>query len=165
MKELIGLCAITSLLVAVAFTTSAQSISPQVVASSGAHATSPYVQLSWTVGEVVVTTLTGGGGLITQGFHQTYDVATIAEEAPLGLSVNVFPNPATDLLQIALSGEFPDIELALMDMSGKLVGSQMLRSGTSGFNFGVGFLAKGTYVLRLSSKDGDVMYSYRIIKQ
>jgi len=47
----------------------AQSLSPQVVAASGASGVGP-VSLSWTLGEPCVSTLAAPGISVTQGFHQ-----------------------------------------------------------------------------------------------
>jgi hypothetical protein len=50
-----------------------QSLSPQVSASSGGSGSAGAVTLGWTLGQTVFTTLTGAtGGMLTQGFHQTY---------------------------------------------------------------------------------------------
>ena len=50
-----------------------QSLSPQVSSSSGGSGSAGAVTLGWTLGQTVFTTLTGSaGGMLTQGFHQTY---------------------------------------------------------------------------------------------
>lgn len=143
----------------------AQSITPQVVASSGAHAATPNAQLSWTLGEVAVTTLSGGGNTLTQGFHQTYDISTLVEESPEGMTVTVFPNPATDMVSISLSGVFPELLVSLHDMGGKLVHDSRSQEGQALIHLPTGSLATGTYLLRLQSADSTVGHAYRIIKQ
>jgi hypothetical protein len=143
----------------------AQSITPQVVASSGAHATTSNVQLSWTVGEVAVTTLSGGGGLITQGFHQTYDIATLMDESPDGITVSVYPNPATDAINILLNGTFPPLTVALYDMSGKLMLTSQMRSEESQKGLAIHDLPAGVYMLHIFSFGDTVAHTYRIIKQ
>ncbi len=52
------------------FSVFAQSLSPQVVASGGGYATGGGYSLSYTIGEPVTATLTGGSNILTQGFHQ-----------------------------------------------------------------------------------------------
>jgi hypothetical protein len=49
----------------------AQSIERQVIGSSGTSFSNASVQLDFTVGELVVSTLTDGSTILTQGFHQT----------------------------------------------------------------------------------------------
>lgn len=60
------------------FNASAQSLTPQVVASGGAYATGGGYSLAYTVGEPVTATLTNGGNILTQGFHQP-DLQTIVK--------------------------------------------------------------------------------------
>ncbi|MEZ4808043.1 MAG: hemagglutinin protein [Flavobacteriales bacterium] len=48
----------------------AQSITPSVVGSAGGSGTAGATTLSWTVGEMSVSTLNNGNNILTQGFHQ-----------------------------------------------------------------------------------------------
>ena len=54
---------------------SAQSISPQVVASSGGEGSSGNASLSWTVGQIATETFSNGNVTLTQGFQQPISVA------------------------------------------------------------------------------------------
>ena len=84
----------------------AQSISPEVVATSGEHFQNGTSQLSWTLGEVMIDTYSAGGTIVTQGFHQTQlTVTSIDESNPFSLNVNVFPNPTSQFLNIGVEGE------------------------------------------------------------
>lgn len=49
---------------------SAQSLSPQVIASSGGFFSNGSGSLSWTLGETMTETFTGGSNQLTQGFQQ-----------------------------------------------------------------------------------------------
>lgn len=55
---------------------SAQSLSPQVVASSGNYIQAGNYSISYTVGEAVINTLSTSGNTLNQGFHQTMPIAT-----------------------------------------------------------------------------------------
>jgi len=52
----------------------AQSISPQVIASTGTFAAAGGYSLSYTLGEPATATLTTSSSIITQGFQQPNDV-------------------------------------------------------------------------------------------
>ena len=56
----------------ISFYASAQSLSPQVIASAGGYASSGGVSLSWTLGETFTTTLQNGNNILTQGFQQPF---------------------------------------------------------------------------------------------
>jgi hypothetical protein len=58
----------------------AQSISPSVIGSAGTTGTVAGTTVSWTVGELAVTTLDNGAHRLTQGFHQA---------DPVRLKVNI----------------------------------------------------------------------------
>ena len=143
----------------------AQSITPQVVATTGGHGSGTNVQLSWTLGEVAVTTLSGSSATITQGFHQTYDITTLVEESPDGLAVSIYPNPATDVINIGFEGTFPQLTISLHDMNGKLVHTSNVAPESSHAHVAVDAIASGTYLLRIFSQSGSVAHTYRIIKQ
>ncbi len=57
-----------ALLVSVSFSGYSQS----VISTAGKSATGTNVQLSWTIGEPVIKTLTGSGVILTQGFQQSW---------------------------------------------------------------------------------------------
>jgi len=49
-----------------------QSVSPQVLATTGAYQSAGSISLSYTVGEVATQTLTSAGNILTQGFQQPF---------------------------------------------------------------------------------------------
>ena len=85
----------------------AQTVSPQVVASGGSFISSSAGSVSYTVGEPVTTTISGGGNYLTQGFQQPTDIVNglldIDKEA-FG-SFSVYPVPAVEKLWFGY--EFP----------------------------------------------------------
>ena len=52
----------------------AQSVSPEVIASSGDYYENSNGSLSWTLGEIATETYTAGNIILTQGFQQTYGI-------------------------------------------------------------------------------------------
>ena len=54
---------------------SAQTTSPEVIASSGDHFSNATGSLSWTLGETMTETFSNGGHILTQGFQQPVTVA------------------------------------------------------------------------------------------
>jgi hypothetical protein len=142
----------------------AQSITPQVIATTGGHGASANAQLSWTVGEVAVTTLSGGTSMITQGFHQTYDIATMVEESPAGMELRVYPNPTSDVVQVNLSGSHDQLSLTLHDISGRLVYSMQISADAQAVVVPMEACVAGTYVLRIFSNDATMNHAYRIVK-
>jgi hypothetical protein len=94
----------------------AQSIAPQVIASGGNFISSSAGSISYTIGEAVTPTLSGGGHILTQGFQQPTDIVNglleIDKEA-FG-SFSVYPIPAVDKLWFGY--EFPTQGLVKVEL-------------------------------------------------
>lgn len=78
----------------------AQAVSPQVIATSGGFATGANLSVSYTVGESVVTTASGGSNILTQGFQQPSDIISgllDIEKQNVG-TLSLYPVPATTQL-------------------------------------------------------------------
>jgi hypothetical protein len=142
-----------------------QSISPQVIASAGTHYSAGNAQLSWTIGEPIITTVSNGSNIITQGFHQTQlNTVSVEEQTIAGLNVTVFPNPTADVLNINLVNNLKDLQLDLFDMNGKLLQTLKIGSAESNLQISMNEYARANYLLRVYSIDGSVNYSYKVQK-
>ena len=149
----------------VAAMVSAQSISPQVIASAGTHYSNGSAQLSWTIGEPVITTVSNGNNIITQGFHQTLlTVTSVEEQSVAGMNVTVYPNPTSDLLNINFVNNLKDLQMDLFDMSGKLLQARKVGAVESNVQISMSDYARANYLLRVYSIDGSVNYTYKVQK-
>jgi len=75
------------------------SVSAQTVISSAGKTTiNGNYNVSWTVGETVINTLSAGGTILTQGFHQPLliEILPTGIEKGLLLDMIAYPNPAFD---------------------------------------------------------------------
>ena len=143
----------------------AQSISSEVVATSGGHFQNGTSQLSWTLGEVMIDTYSAGGTIVTQGFHQTQlTVTSIDERNPFSLNVNVFPNPTSQFLNIGVEGEHTELSAKLYDMHGKLLVQESLRANQGSTQLDMSNLAMAYYILNVVDEKGKYSASYRINK-
>lgn len=74
----------------------------------------------------------------------------IDEEQFQALNVNVFPNPATDLIAVQIGGLMEDnVEVQLVDLTGKLVTSTRINAGQTIAYFDVATIYAGTYFVKL----------------
>ncbi|MCQ2266008.1 MAG: T9SS type A sorting domain-containing protein, partial [Bacteroidales bacterium] len=81
---------------------------------------------------------------------------SINEESVLSY-INIYPNPATNFLNIDLSTEnAQNITLNICDMSGKIIYTDILNhnGGTQNFKVPVSELASGMYFLHLNTTTG-----------
>jgi hypothetical protein len=69
------------------------------------------------------------------------------------VSFEVYPNPATDVINIAFNAKTADYVVSLMDLQGRVVSTMNLNnaSGSQTLAFGTENLAKGSYVVVVSS--------------
>ena len=145
--------------------TLSQSLSPTLISSAGAYADGGDITLSYSVGEIAVTTLTSDNLVLTQGFHQPQLTGTgIPDNIELDWKVTAFPNPVQDQLNISLRLEKPvDLNLEIMDITGKKIFIEKLGRIPADFDFSIDFSGffNGIYFLKIQTVDK--RYS-RIIK-
>lgn len=141
-----------------------QSLSPTVVASNGRQLTGPGIQLSYTVGEVAISTKSAGGSTLTQGFHQSYNNAVGIALVENPIQVTVFPNPATDFVQVQIEGTVQEsIVIRLYSLSGQLV--KETASFTPALTaVDVAELTEGMYLLHITDHHGSLKGVFRIQK-
>lgn len=100
-----------------------QTLTPDLVTTSGDFYKTGTGSLSWSIGEPLTETYTNSNIKLTQGFQQskwTVSPTGINETRAIGLKV--FPNPATDKLNIEFpSGSGQAFDIALYDINGKLL--------------------------------------------
>jgi hypothetical protein len=145
-----------------------QSLSPWVLASSGGYASNASYSLSWTLGEIAVTTLSNGTYILNQGFQQALVVGTgIGDNLLINWSIQVYPNPVSDVLHLKFSLENPNnFAVEVLDMTGK----KMLIRTLTGISDGdeteldMSGLAQGIYFVSIRSEDNNVSQTVRIQK-
>ena len=94
-----------------------------VLATAGAYQTNGSYSLSWTVGELAVSTLTEGSNVLTQGFQQPWDMSVSIQDGPeINWSVKAYPNPVYDYLNVKFSLEkSEEFVIEVTDITGKKV--------------------------------------------
>lgn len=70
---------------------------------------------------------------------------------------NIFPNPATQELNVSFSDVSTEKTIELVDISGKIMDSQIIRANQSFAQFNVGNLSKGLYLVKISTKNNGVL--------
>ena len=97
--------------------------------ASGGEATGTGGTVSYTVGQIDYSTLTGTGGSANEGVQQPYVISDVGVETLVdpGFSASIFPNPTTENLILKISPKYPEgLSYSLYDMNGKLLLQQPL---------------------------------------
>jgi hypothetical protein len=120
MKKLSQLTILALLLPFLTF--SQVTVERDVLASAGEYSATASLSLSWTVGELAVTSMQVGNLVISQGFQQADKDLTGIHEISFPGEINVFPNPTTDILYFEIQSESPlQLRAELFDLLGKRV--------------------------------------------
>lgn len=144
-----------------------QLVEPKVYAASGGHYTGTNLQLSFTIGEPVIETVSNTNNIITQGFHQSnYDVTSIEKNSDLGYEISVFPNPVSDILQVHITSTVTRsaLRIELVDITGKILINQKIARTTDVHQVNLNEYARGSYFLRITNEKEQLISSYKIQK-
>ncbi len=158
MKRLLLLCASIT-----GFTClSAQSLSPQVIASAGNSFTTATCRIEFTIGEPVTASLTAGGNTLTQGFHQPEIRFTSFENYSNEFAFTLYPNPTEQFVTVA-STKREDMQVHVYDALGQVI--QVSSVFQENITLDLQTLAAGSYVLLVTTKSGQPLHSYTVIKK
>lgn len=94
-----------------------------------------------------------------------YEYAMVGTYAAEGATpITIYPNPAPE--QVFLSGDIPaGTQLSLYNASGGLLRQSRIDKGKGDFALSLEAIPAGLYFLRISSIDGELLYSSELVKQ
>jgi type IX secretion system substrate protein len=141
-----------------------QSVSPEVTASAGDHFSGTNVQLSWTIGEIMVETYVNDMNQLTQGFHQANLIVSAVEDQIEWVQINVFPNPTSNILNIEWSENEASHTMSLYDASGKLLMSQKKSYQFMPDSLDLSAYPAGSYLLRFTNHNKNQVKTFKILK-
>lgn len=134
----------------------AQSAERQVIGAGGSFVSTANVQVSYTTGEVVITS---SAPTITVGFQQGKDGlnTAILENIDQGFTANVYPNPATSEILVDLNlNQETLMSMRLLDVQGRATSVALQEVSVLGkqqYRMDVSALNAGTYLLYFESGD------------
>lgn len=150
-------------LVAISYSSQAQSLSQTVIGSAGSFTPAPSgAPLHWTVGEVAVQTFEGTN-ILSEGFHQMYYdlLFTPLWEVNNQIELKLFPNPTAGWLRLENeSGASLNIVVS------NLLGQHILSTTTDQFqhDFDLAVYPDGLYLFSVH-KNGQLIKTFKINKQ
>ena len=124
----------------------------QVVASTGKEAVQQGLMYSYTVGEVVISTVSSDERSLTQGFHQPEQtqLVSVSDPALADWNIEVFPNPVSDWLTVRFSLEKGDrLSVNVFDVAGKAILLNQILSEPDGSQIDCSRWQPGVYFLQV----------------
>jgi long-subunit fatty acid transport protein len=104
---------------------------------------------------------------MTVYYYQTY-INTLATNntAKVNDAINVYPNPATDMITISQSGVIQKglVSVSLMNISGQVVSRQKMPSQNE-MQISVGYLLPGIYYVVIQDAAGNTLHRQAVVKQ
>ena len=146
------------------FYCSSQSITKQVIGPGGQTFENGNNKLSYTVGEVVVGSMTDEDGTyqLGNGYYPSLNLSTLNTETPeLQLQLKIFPNPTKEVIYITHPTE-QFFEVKITDVSGKQILETAHQRQQS---LSVETLTTGSYFITVTTKESKQTNTFKIIKQ
>ena len=131
-----------------------------VVSTQGDSYSNVNGNIDYTIGEVVINTVSDGSNDLTQGFHQTKWELVSIEQHVLDYEATFFPNPTEDILNIRTS-EFENVTFNLYNVQGALVRQGSLTGNLTQIQLNE--MKSGHYSLVLNNKTENLK-TFKIIK-
>lgn len=138
-----------------------QTANPKLNTSSGDSFTNDTYQLDWSVGEIVTSTHSAGDLVLTQGFHQGNYISTLVDDLFPDMQIAVFPNPTSDILNLAGFENRTGLTYTVTDMNGNLLQNQTISSDTEEIDFSS--FSNGIYFISVS-RNNQSFKTFKIIK-
>ncbi len=145
-------------------TVNAQSITPQVFATAGNYFAVGSSSISFTIGEIAGTTLTGSTNKITQGFQQSsYTATSISEVQNPVYDLTIYPNPTDRDVTVLNNGNSfsPNAQLFLVDILGRKIITEQLNNKQTTIDLQQ--LAAGSYFIVIE-ENGHENFTHKITK-
>jgi hypothetical protein len=143
-----------------------QQLSHQVLVPAAGLATTGVINYSQTVGETAVEIMSNGF-VLTQGFQQP-DMKISTDITPEGTGIDVYPNPATDFVNVKLYGDVArNFRIEIINISGTIVSSTKMDFITKYYyiqQIDVSRLSFGFYFVRVTSDDAIIKRIFKIEK-
>ena len=137
----------------------------EVIASAGGYNVNGGLSISWTLGETIIPTFRSQDGslILTHGFQQKLIITTVEENFDKLVKIKVFPNPATEVVNIQFEAPVDgEIILSLFDSQGKLVKRDIIESTMVEKQINLQDIPAGIYFLKLTK--GKLVNVYKVVK-
>jgi hypothetical protein len=139
----------------------------EVIASAGGYNKDAgnTISISWTLGETIIPTFKSADNslILTHGFQQQLIVTTIEENLLELVNVTVYPNPASDVLNIKFEVPLDGaVDLYLLTQQGSLVLTDFIEATTVEKQVNMQGFPAGVYFIRLVK--GKLSNVYKVVK-
>jgi hypothetical protein len=139
----------------------------EVIASAGGYNSAGGISISWTLGETIIPTFQDDPVnptiILTHGFQQQLIVTTVEENLLELVNVTVYPNPASDILNIRFEEPLDGkVDVYVLNQRGSLVLTDFIEATTVEKQINMTEYPAGIYFVRLVK--GKLSNVYKVVK-
>lgn len=139
-----------------------QSISKQVIGTSGKTLTNSNLKVSYTVGEPVVGLMTAGGNQLGNGYYPAMDLQALSiDDASLNAQIKIYPNPTSQSLYVT-HPELTTFQVQIADLNGKQLFEDTIEKDVA---LDVSSYTQGMYLVTIEDIINHKKNTYKIIKK
>lgn len=140
-----------------------QQIQNEVIAANGGYFSNSDFSISFTTGDLAISTLESSNYYLLQGFQHPIDILTKVMQHKRIDGMHIYPNPVTDFLTINIGEENLQLYLKVIDLEGR---THIIRKLVNIDNsIDMRTFAPGCYLVRLENNTGQVLHSKIILKR
>jgi len=136
------------------------------VAASGKDITGTGGSVSYTIGQMTYTVLSGTEGTASQGVQQAFEISEtlgVEDDLEINLTMIAFPNPTTDNLHLKIANfNSEELSYQLYDMLGRVITANKVNGTTTIIPMNA--LPIATYFLKVVKLNREIKV-FRIIKK
>ena len=133
--------------------------------SSGGNAAGSEGSVSYSVGQLFYSSISGNSGTVSQGVQQPFEISVldVAESANLDITIAAYPNPTSDQLNLLIKDfNLTDLSFQLFDMQGKMIRNQIIKSNRT--QISMNSLPAAIYVVKIN-QGSKHLKTFKIIKK
>lgn len=129
-----------------------QTLHLETIVAGGDYFEQPNGSVSFTMGEGATETYTASGNTLTQGFQQSnFNITAIDENDATSTTISVYPNPASEMVNIVFNNNLHGFRYELYDINGKKTEEKNVIGNAAVLDMLL--YAQGVYTLRVLYED------------
>jgi hypothetical protein len=138
----------------------------ETIPASGGNANGSGGSVSYTVGQILYSTISGTNGTVAQGVQQPYEISVVTvirSTEEISLECLVYPNPTSGLTKLVFkSPDYDNMRFRLYDINGVLLQDKKVES--MGTEISMENLSSSVYFLKVI-KDNLEVKVFKIVKR
>ena len=138
----------------------------ETIPATGGNASSSGGSVSYTVGQILSSTISGTNGIVVQGVQQPYEISVvtaISNTEEISLKCLVYPNPTMGVVKLVFeSNDYKNLKFRLYDINGILLQDKEVEGSET--EISLSNFSSSVYFLKVYNNNMEVKV-FKIIKK